>query len=57
MTEKKDGRGGRVAKGLTLIAAAGLVALVRNVVKAYLGRGMLCFLSPSHRAHHSERFA
>jgi outer membrane biosynthesis protein TonB len=41
VTEKKDGRGGRVAKGLTLIAAAGLVALVRNVVKAYLGRGML----------------
>ena len=42
ITEKKDGsRGGKVAKGITLIAAAGLVALVRNVVKAYLGRGML----------------
>ena len=42
ITEKKDGsRGGKVAKGITLIAAAGLVALVRNVVKAYLGRGLL----------------
>ncbi len=41
ISEKKDGRGGRVAKGITLIAAAGLVALVRNVVKAYLGRGLL----------------
>ena len=39
-SKTKDGRG-RIAKGVTLIAAAGIVALVRNVVKAYLGRGML----------------
>lgn len=39
-SKTKDGRG-RIAKGVTLIVAAGIVALVRNVVKAYLGRGML----------------
>lgn len=38
---KKPGGKRRFAKGLTLIAAAGALALARNVVKAYLGRGML----------------
>ncbi|KAL3827296.1 hypothetical protein ACHAXA_005042 [Cyclostephanos tholiformis] len=38
--DKKDGRG-RIVQGITLVVAAGVVALVRNVVKAYLGRGML----------------
>ena len=38
---KKTGGKRRLAKGVTLILAAGAVALARNVVKAYLGRGML----------------
>ena len=38
---KRDDGGRRIAKGLKLIVAAGVVALVRNVVKAYLGKGML----------------
>ena len=38
---KKPGAKRRFAKGMTLILAAGAVALARNVIKAYLGRGML----------------
>jgi len=38
---KKPGGKRRVAKGLALIVAAGGVAAARNLVKAYLGRGML----------------
>lgn len=38
---KKPGGKRRLAKGVTLILAAGAVAVARNVVKAYLGRGML----------------
>lgn len=38
---KKPGRKRQIAKGLTLVIAAGTVALGRNVVKAWLGRGML----------------
>lgn len=39
--DKRDDGGRRIVKGLKLIVAAGVVALVRNVVKAYLGKGML----------------
>jgi len=38
---KTQGGKRRFAKGITLIVAAGAVAVARNVVKAYLGRGML----------------
>ena len=38
---KKPGGKRRIVKGVTLIVAAGAVAVARNVVKAYLGRGML----------------
>lgn len=38
---KKAGAKRRFAKGMGLILAAGGVALARNVIKAYLGRGML----------------
>mmetsp|Transcript_19866 Transcript_19866/g.43100 ORF Transcript_19866/g.43100 Transcript_19866/m.43100 type:complete len:277 (+) Transcript_19866:317-1147(+) len=38
---KKKGGKRRFAKGITLVVAAGAVAVARNVVKAYLGRGML----------------
>lgn len=38
---KKPGGKRRFAKGVTLILAAGAVAVGRNVVKAYLGRGLL----------------
>lgn len=38
---KQSGGKRRVAKGVALIVAAGAVAAARNVVKAYLGRGML----------------
>jgi hypothetical protein len=38
---KRDDGGRRIFKGLKLIVAAGVVALARNVVKAYLGKGML----------------
>ena len=41
VVETKSKMGGRIKKGVTLIVAAGLVAVARNVVKAYLGRGML----------------
>ena len=40
-TTKKPGGKRRIAKGVTLIVAAGAVALARNVVKAYLGRTIL----------------
>lgn len=40
-TTKKSGGKRRIAKGVTLIVAAGAVALARNVVKAYLGRTIL----------------
>mmetsp|Transcript_12203 Transcript_12203/g.25973 ORF Transcript_12203/g.25973 Transcript_12203/m.25973 type:complete len:258 (+) Transcript_12203:140-913(+) len=38
---KTPGAKRRVAKGMALIVAAGAVAVARNLVKAYLGRGML----------------
>jgi hypothetical protein len=38
--ETKNGKGA-VAKGVGLIVAAGAVAVVRNFIKAYLGRGLL----------------
>lgn len=38
--ETKNGKKA-IAKGVSLILAAGIVAVVRNVVKAYLGRGLL----------------
>lgn len=38
---KKPGGKRRFAKGVTLIVAAGAVAVARNVVKAYFGSGML----------------
>lgn len=38
--EAKNGKKA-IAKGVSLILAAGIVAVVRNVVKAYLGRGLL----------------
>lgn len=38
---KKTGGKRKILKGVTLIVAAGLVAVGRNVVKAYLGRGMV----------------
>ena len=43
VTERKETKDGTkaIAKGVSLIMAAGLVAVVRNVVKAYLGRGLL----------------
>lgn len=34
-------RGKKTVKGLSLLVAAGVVALARNVIKAYLGKGML----------------
>lgn len=37
----KRSRGKKTVKGLSLLVAAGVVALARNVVKAYLGKGML----------------
>jgi hypothetical protein len=37
----KRSRGKRTVKGLSLLLAAGVVALARNVVKAYLGKGMM----------------
>ena len=39
--EPKRSRGKKTVKGLSLLVAAGVVALARNVVKAYLGKGML----------------
>ncbi|KAL7555270.1 hypothetical protein ACHAWF_019012 [Thalassiosira exigua] len=39
--EQKPGRKRRLAKGLSLVLAAGAVAAARNVIKAYLGRGMV----------------
>jgi hypothetical protein len=43
MAETREKKGGKraIAKGVSLIVAAGAVAVVRNVVKAYLGRGVL----------------
>jgi len=38
---KKAGAKRRFAKGMGLIVAAGGVAMARNVIKAYLGRGLL----------------
>ena len=38
--ENKDGKKA-IAKGVSLVVAAGAVAVVRNLVKAYLGRGLL----------------
>mmetsp|Transcript_24293 Transcript_24293/g.52043 ORF Transcript_24293/g.52043 Transcript_24293/m.52043 type:complete len:260 (-) Transcript_24293:380-1159(-) len=38
---KKPGAKRRFAKGVALLLAAGGVAVIRNVVKAYLGRGMV----------------
>ena len=40
---KKEEKGTKrkLAKGVTLIVAAGAVAVARNLVKAWLGRGML----------------
>lgn len=39
--KKEKGATRKLAKGATLIVAAGAVAVARNVVKAWLGRGML----------------
>jgi len=39
--KKEKGTTRKLAKGATLIVAAGAVAVARNVVKAWLGRGML----------------
>lgn len=39
--KKEKGATRKLAKGATLIAAAGVVAMARNVVKAWLGRGLL----------------
>ena len=43
VTETKEEKGTKrnLAKGVTLIVAAGAVAVARNLVKAWLGRGML----------------
>lgn len=41
VTKKEKGTKRKLAKGATLIVAAGVVAVARNVVKAWLGRGML----------------
>ena len=40
-TKKEKGTKRKLAKGVTLIVAAGAVAVARNLVKAWLGRGML----------------
>lgn len=42
VTERNEAKEGKkaIAKGVSLIVAAGVVAVVRNVVKAYLGRGL-----------------
>jgi len=39
--KKEKGTTRKLAKGATLIVAAGAVAVARNIVKAWLGRGML----------------
>lgn len=39
--KEEKGTKRKLAKGVTLIVAAGVVAVARNVVKAWLGRGML----------------
>jgi hypothetical protein len=43
VAERNEAKSGKkaIAKGVSLILAAGIVAVVRNVVKAYLGRGLL----------------
>ena len=40
-TKAEKGTKRKLAKGVTLIVAAGAVAVARNLVKAWLGRGML----------------